>query len=285
MPNFPIVDSHVHLYDVKRLNYSWLAGVPKINRTYLLEDFDKARAKVNVDKLVFAEVAVDLGLHIEEARFVQEIADKDARLCGIVAHVPLEKGPEVEHDIILLKKIRNVRGIRRLIETEHNPAFCIEPPFLEALRLLPKHDLTFDICVKHTAMAYAIELVKRCPEVSFVLDHIGKPDIKNSLHEPWRSLIKELARMPNVVCKISGAVTEADHQLWTAEQVKPYVAYAIESFGFDRVMYGSDWTVSELTHKYPVWVDILDDVVKGSSEDDLRKLYRETAIRTYRLPA
>jgi len=285
MPNFPIVDSHVHLYDVKRLNYGWLAGVPKINRTYLLEDFDKARAKVNVDKLVFAEVAVDPGLHIEEARFVQEIADKDARLCGIVAHVPLEKGPEVEHDINLLKKIRNVRGIRRLIETERNPAFCLEPRFLGALRLLPKYDLTFDICVKHTAMAYAIELVKRCPEVSFVLDHIGKPDIKNGLNEPWRSQIKELARLPNVVCKISGVVTEADHQLWTAEQVKPYVSHAIESFGFDRVMYGSDWTVSELTHEYPVWVDILDDVVKGSSEDELHKLYRETAIWTYRLPA
>ena len=178
-----------------------------------------------------------------------------------------------------------MRGIRRLIETERNPAFCLEPPFLGALRLLPKYDLTFDICVKHTAMAYAVELVKRCPEVSFVLDHIGKPDIKNSLHEPWRSLIKELARMPNVVCKISGVVTEADHQLWTAEQVKPYVAHAIESFGFDRVMYGSDWTVSELTHQYPVWVDIVDDVVKGSSEDELRKLYRETAIRTYCLPA
>ena len=284
MPNFPIVDSHVHLYDVKRLNYGWLTGVPKINRTYLLEDFDRARAKVNVDKLVFAEVAVDPGLHIEEARFVQEMADKDARLCGIVAHVPLEKGPEVEHDISLLKKLRNVRGIRRLIETERNPAFCLELPFLGALRLLPKYDLTFDICVKHTAMAYAIELVKRCPEVSFVLDHIGKPDIKNGLHEPWRSQITELARLPNVVCKISGVVTEADHQLWTAEQVKPYVAHAIESFGFDRVMYGSDWTVSELTHKYPVWVDIVDEAVKGSSEDELRKLYRETAIRTYRLP-
>ncbi len=285
MPNFPIVDSHVHLYDVKRLTYSWLTGVPKINRTYLLEDFDKARAKVNVDKMVFAEVAVDPGLHIEEAKFVQEMADSDARLSGIVAHLPLEKGPEVEREIGVLKKMRNVRGIRRLIETERNPAFCLEPQFLSALRLLPKHDLTFDICVKHTAMAYAIELVKRCPEVSFVLDHIGKPDIKNGLREPWWGQIKELARFPNVVCKISGVVTEADHQSWKAEQVKPYVAHVIESFGFNRVMYGSDWTVSELTHPYPVWVDILDDVVKGSSEDELRKLYRETAIQTYRLPA
>jgi L-fuconolactonase len=285
MPNFPIVDSHVHLYDVKRFSYGWLAGVPKINRTYLLEDFDKARGAVAVDKIVFAEVAVDPGLHLGEAGFIQELADRDHRLCGIVAHLPLEKGTAVEADIVALKKLRNVKGIRRLIETERNPAFSLEPPFIAALRLLPKYDLTFDICVKHTGMAYALELVKRCPEVSFVLDHIGKPDIKNALREPWWGQIKEMARYPNVVCKVSGVITEADHQKWTVDEVKPYVAHVIESFGFDRVMYGSDWTVSELSHAYPAWVDIIDEVTRGSSDQELRKLYRETAIRTYRLPA
>jgi L-fuconolactonase len=91
--------------------------------------------------------------------------------------------------------------------------------------------------------------------------------------------------MPNVVCKISGVITEADHQAWTAEEVKPYVARAIECFGFDRVLYGSDWTVSELTHPYPAWIDLLDDVVAGASEAELRSLYCDNAIRTYRLGA
>src|SRR4051812_34331854 len=99
MPEFPIVDSHVHLYDVQRLSYGWLAGVPKINRTYLLEDFDAARGPVEVDKLVFAEVAVDPGKHIDEAAFVQKMADGDPRLAGMVAHLPLEKGVAVEADI------------------------------------------------------------------------------------------------------------------------------------------------------------------------------------------
>src|SRR5450432_1014721 len=175
MPNFPIVDSHVHLYDVTKLRYSWLNGTPKINRTYLLEDFDKARGAVEVDKIIFAEVAVDPGLHLDEAAFVQKMADRDPRLCGIVAHAPLEKGKAVETNLVSLKALRNVRGVRRLIETERNPAFCLEPTFLEGLRLLPKYDLSFDICIKHTAMAYALELVKRCPEVEFILDHIGKP--------------------------------------------------------------------------------------------------------------
>jgi len=283
MPEFPIVDSHVHLYDVKRLSYGWLAGVPKIDRTYLLEDFDAARGPVEVDKLVFAEVAVDPGKHFDEAAFVQEMADRDPRLAGIIAHLPLEKGERVEADIERLKQFRNLRGIRRLIETERNPAFCLEPGFLAALRLLPRHGLTFDICVKGFAMTYAIELARRCPQVSFVLDHIGKPDIKNGLREPWWSQMRELARLPNVVCKISGVITEADHANWTADEVKPYVAHAIECFGFDRVMYGSDWTVSELTHPYPRWVDILDEVVAGSSVGERRKLYRDTAILIYRL--
>ena len=119
MPEFPIVDSHVHLYDVKRLSYGWLKGVPKINRTYGPADFHKARGAVEVEKYVFAEVAVDPGLHLEEARYVQELADADPKLAGMIGHLPLEKGPSaVEADIAALKKFRCLRGIRRLIETE-----------------------------------------------------------------------------------------------------------------------------------------------------------------------
>ena len=103
MPTFPIVDSHVHLYDVDRLRYGWLAAVPKIDRTYGLADFDAARGPVEVDGIVFAEVAVDPGLHLEEARHVQGLADRDPRLCGMVAHAPLEKGPSVEADILALE--------------------------------------------------------------------------------------------------------------------------------------------------------------------------------------
>ena len=132
-------------------------------------------------------------------------------------------------------------------------------------------------------MAYALELVRRCPDVQFVLDHIGKPSIRHGLREPWWSQMRELAALPNVVVKLSGVVTEADHAAWRPEQVTPYVAHVIETFGFDRVMYGSDWTVSNLTHRYPQWVDILDGVVTGASADELTKLYRGTASRIYRL--
>lgn len=283
MPGFPIVDAHVHIYDVDRLDCPWLEAVPPIARTHTLADLDKERGPVEIDKIVFAEVAVAPGRHIEEAAWVQSIADKDPRLAGMVAHLPMEKGAIVEADIEELKAFGALRGIRRLIETERDYSFCLEPGFLEALRLLPRHNLTFDICVKHWGLVFAIELARRCPEVSFVLDHIGKPGIKHGLREPWWSQMKELARAPNVMCKVSGVITEADKQAWKPEEIMPYVAHAIECFGFDRVLYGSDWTVSKLSHAYPQWVDMIDRVIAGSSEAEQRKLYRDNAIRVYRL--
>ncbi len=285
MPDFPIVDSHVHLYDVKRLSYRWLKSVPKIDWTHLLADFDEARGTVAVDKIVFAEVWVDKGRHLEEAAFVQEMADADPRLCGMVAHLPVENGTAIEADLLTLREFKTLRGIRRLIEIEANPAFCLDPDFIAGVKLVGRHGLTFDICVKHWALVFGIELARRCPEVTFVLDHIGKPGIKHGLREPWWSQLRELAKLPNVVCKISGVITEADHSVWTREQVKPYVAHAIDCFGFDRIMYGSDWPVSALTHAYPTWVEIVDEVVRGSGETEVRKLYRDNSIRVYRLPA
>ncbi len=283
MPDFPIIDSHVHLYDTTRLRYGWLAGVPQIDRSYGLADFDAARAHVQVDGIVFAEVAVDPGLHIREAEFVQQMANTDARLRGMVAHAPVHKGVAVEQDLHALAHFATLRGIRRLIQGEADPGMCLTPDFIAGVHTVGRHGLPFDICIKSFAMAYALELVRRCPDVQFVLDHIGKPDIRYGLREPWWSQMRELAAMPNVVVKLSGVITEADHAAWTADQVKPYVAHVIETFGFSRVMYGSDWTVSELTHRYPQWVEILDEVLAGCSASELRQVYRGTASRVYQL--
>lgn len=284
MPDFPIVDSHVHLYDVEKLSYPWLANVPRINRSYGLADFDAARGPVEVEALVFAEVWVGPGLHLDEAAWVQDLADRDPRLQGMIAHLPLELGPDaVKADLEKLLQHSTLRGIRRLIEIELDPRFCLEPGFLAALKLLPQHDLVFDICVKHWCLPFAVELAKRCPDVTFVLDHLGKPGIKHDMWQPWADLMAELGRLPNVICKVSGVITETDHANWQKGEVLPYLRHAIECFGFDRLMYGSDWTVSELTHAYPDWVAIIDEAMQGTSEAERRQLYRETARRVYRL--
>jgi len=283
MPDFPIIDSHVHLYDIEKLNYSWMSGVPQLAHTTRMPEFDQARGSIDVEQLVFVEVDVDPGFHLDEARFVAGLAEKDKKIGAIVAHAPIHKGKSVEADLVDLKTIPGVKGVRRLLQQEPDPTAILNPAFIDGVKLLKKYDLSFDICIKHYQLAYAIELIKRCPDVSFIFDHIGKPDIRNAIVEPWKSQMRELARLPNVVCKISGVVTEADHKSWTREQLRPYIEHTIDVFGFNRVMFGSDWTVATLALDYPTWVDILDEILTKASLAEKRKFWRETAISAYKL--
>ena len=283
MPDFPIVDAHVHLCNPQRLSYGWMKNAPSLDRLVLPEHLVKAAAPVEIDRFVFVEVDVDNPEHLAEAQWVEELSKSEPRLSGMVASLPLEKGKAVEPELDELLRHRSLRGIRRLIQDKPDPDFCIRPGFIEALKLLAPKDLVFDICIYHPQMPSAIEMVRRCPEVRFVLDHIGKPGIKAGLLDPLRQHVKTLAAMPNVHCKISGVITEADHRNWAREQLKPYILHAIDSFGFDRVMYGGDWHVLELAGTYPQWVEILDWAVAGASAAEKRKLFRDNAIRFYRL--
>jgi L-fuconolactonase len=283
MPSFPIVDSHVHLYDPGLLSYAWMAEHPTLLRPHLTADFDRARGPVAVDTMVFVEVDVDASLRQQEAAWVAEQAAADPRIRGMVASAPLERGAAVRDDLDRLAEHRVLRGIRRLIQAEPDPDFCLQPTFVEGVRLLAGYGLSFDLGIRHHQLAQATRLVQLCPDVSFVLDHIGKPAITDGLLEPWRTQMRELAALPNIVCKISGVVTEADHARWSREQLRPYIDHAIDCFGFQRVMYGGDWPVLELAGTYVAWVDIVDWILEGCSEDEKRALFRETAIRTYRL--
>jgi L-fuconolactonase len=284
LPDFPIVDAHVHIYDPTAISFAWMRGVPLLNKRHDPAYYDERTTGVTIDKLVFLEVDADEGRNLDEARWVAEMAKSEPRLQAIVASMALEKGRAVEPDIATYAKMPLARGVRRLIQGHVNePGWCLRPPFVEAVKLLPQYGLTFDICILHPQMAEAIELARRCPEVSFILDHIGKPGIKDGIREPWWSQMKELATLPNVICKISGAVTEADHKTWTYDQVAPYVSHAIECFGFDRCAFGGDWPVAELAIRYAEWVAMVDRITAGANEADLLRLYRETAIRFYRL--
>jgi L-fuconolactonase len=281
MPDFPIIDTHVHLYDPNRFRFSWLAG--KLLPPHLLPEFDAMRGAVEVEGIVWVEVAADPGQHLEEARFVADLAATAPRLQGMVAAAPLEHGDGVRADLEQLAALPLVKGVRWLLQNEPDPAFCLRPGFIEGIKLLPDHGLFFDLCIFHHQLANVIELVRRCPEVRFILDHIAKPGIKAGLFDPWRTELAQLAAMPNVWCKISGVITEADHSAWTREQLRPYIRHVAESFGFDRTMFGSDWPVSEFTHRYPAWVEIVDWALADCSEAERRKLFRDNAIAAYNL--
>jgi L-fuconolactonase len=148
---------------------------------------------------------------------------------------------------------------------------------------MPEYNLSFDICIDHRHMANTIELVRRCPNTRFILDHIGKPDIKNHVLDPWREQLKTLAGFPNVWCKMSGLVTEADHKTWTRNDLRPYIDHVLACFGFERTAFGGDWPVAFQAARYKQWLDALLWAVEGCSHNELRKLFRDNGRMFYRL--
>jgi len=284
MPDLPIVDSHLHLWDPTRFRMGWLDGLERLNRPHVLEDFDAATAGLDVEAMVYLQVEVDPAYALLEARWVEELARRDPRIRGIVAWAPLEHGERARAVVeALVRDTPHLKGIRRLIQDEPDPGFCARPEFVRGVQLLPDYGLSFDICIFHHQLPAAIELVRQCPEVSFVLDHIGKPDIRSGQMEPWAERVTTLAGFPNVMCKISGAVTEADHAAWTADDLAPYIRHAMAAFGEDRVMFGGDWPVSTLASPYRRWVETLDALTADVSTEARRKLWNANARRFYRL--
>ena len=283
MPDFPIIDTHLHIWDTRARPYPWLADHPAIDRPFLLPDFDAATGPVTVERMVFVQGEAAPSHGFDEARWVASEAERDPRIAAMVAWAPLEKGAAVAEDLERLATFPILRGIRRLIQSEADLDFCLRPDFIEGVRTLGRFGLSFDICIDRRHMANAVAFAGRCPDVPMVLDHIGKPDIAGAEFQPWAEQIREMARLPHVVCKLSGVATEADHRTWTRDQLKPYIQTAAEAFGFDRLMFGGDWPVSTLAIGYPEWVETLEWALDRPDPGDCRKLFQGTARAFYRL--
>lgn len=282
MPQFPIIDTHVHLWDPARLRYRWLDDMRPLNRRHGLEEFRQACGPVPVAKMIFVECGCDPSQSLDEARWVMELSRADSRIEGMVVHAPLENGAGAEAAVARLAELPAARGVRRLLQDERAD-FCVQPDFVRGVKLLPKYGLSFDLCIKHPQLASVIALVRQCPEVTFILDHIGKPDIKAGRLDPWRAELRELARLENVCCKLSGLATEADWATWTAADLRPYIEHTLECFGPGRVLFGGDWPVSTLATNYPRWVTAVDEALRGCSAEDLQRVYVKNAERVYRV--
>ncbi|GLV56248.1 amidohydrolase [Dictyobacter sp. S3.2.2.5] len=284
MPDFPIIDTHVHLWDPERFRMSWLDENALLNRRYELPKYHQHTEGIDIEGMVYIEVDIDPHYTLIEPRWVAEQARQDPRLRAIVAYAPVENGERVRSYLDELVSISPlIKGVRRLLQGEQDHTYCLRPDFIRGVQILPEYGLSFDICVRHTQLESAIELVRRCPDTAFILDHIAKPDIKDHLLDPWRRHIEALAAQPNVVCKISGLVTEADPEHWTLEDLAPYVDHVISAFGEDRILYGGDWPVALQATSYPRWVETLDALTSHLSPSARRKLWVDNARKFYRL--
>jgi L-fuconolactonase len=279
-----VVDAHHHLWDTRRVRYPLFEHIPALNRPFDVGDFDLVAAEVGVDASVCVEAASAGADGMAELSWLRQQADRSSRVRAIVAWAPIEQPglPDYLARIAGLNDSRVV-GVRRSFEFETDD-FPSRPEVVAGARRLARAGLSFDLVLFHPSLKAAIELVRQCPEVSFILDHLGKPPIREHQLQPWSTQIAELAALPNVVCKISGMTTEAARETWTVDDLAPYFHRAVDCFGWDRLLFGSDWPVCNLAGGYDSWRRAVDALLTGVSSADRTKFFVGNATRTYRLP-
>ena len=284
MSHGPIIDSHVHLWDPTRFRMPWLDDNEKIGKPFGLPEFREHSAGIEVEGIVYLQVEVTPPYSLLEAQWVADQPNDGPPILGIVPWAPMEDGDRARSFLDAMVAIDpRIKGIRRLYQSEPDIDFCIRPDFIRGVQILPEYGLSFDLGVFHQHLKNTITLVRACPEVSFILDHMAKPNIKDGLRDPWFDEIRQLAALPNVVSKISGIVNEADWDHWTVDDLKPYVEHVLEQFGEDRVMFGGDWPVVLMASPYRRWAETVDTLTAGLSDMARRKLWNENARRVYRL--
>ena len=276
-----IIDTHQHLWDLDLFSYSWCRDVSRLNRSFRMQDYLEATRGLELAKSVHLEADVDEPYMLGETKYILSLADQDNPLTGVVACCRPEKATFKAYLDEIVGHPR-LKGLRRILHTQ--PDELSETPlFAQNVRLLENYGLSFDICVLARQLPLAIRLVKECPGVSFILDHCGVPQVKEKQLDPWRAYIREVAKFSNVACKVSGVVAYADHERWTSEDLRPFVEHVIECFGWDRVMFGSDWPVCTQAASFKQWVEALMFITRDASEADRAKLFHDNAERVYRL--
>jgi len=271
-------DTHVHFFNLSRFDYHWLKNAPEINREFTIEDFQAASKKSNIGKILFVESGAAAGLGIEEATWVSSLTERDSRIKGIIANLDISQRKIVSSDLQKLTNLKLLKGIRCGFPKNAHES----DKFINGLNLLAAKHLSYDINVPYNQLSNATKLIRKCPRNTFVLDHMGNPDIKTGEMEIWKAGIKEISELPNVFCKVSGIITKSGKD-WTTSLLEPYFMQVVESFGLERLMYGGDWPVVLLAGSYLSWSRTFEELTEGFSNNELLQIYNKNADRIYQL--
>jgi L-fuconolactonase len=274
------IDAHQHFWIYDPIEYEWIdKSMASIRR-----DFLPGEVKLLLEKNGFqGSIAVQARQKIEETRWLLELADANPCIVGVVGWVDL-RSPRLREDLESFANKPKLVGIRHIVQSEPDD-FLLGPDFLHGISILQEFDLAYDILIYSKHLPVAAKFVERFPRQRFVLDHLAKPPIKSGAIDAWARGIRELASFPNVFAKLSGLVTEADWEKWTAADIRPYLDVAFESFGPGRLMIGSDWPVCTVAASYERTMDVVKDYLAGYSEEERAGVLGGNGAKFWRLGA
>ena len=271
------IDAHQHFWKFDPRRDSWITDEMSIlKRDFSPEDLAPELAARNID----GSVAVQTAQSEEETSYLLELAAHSTRIAGVVGWVDMLSA-RAEERLRYFSKFERLRGFRHIVQSEPDDRFLLNPDFLRGIRLLRKFDFTYDILIYPRQLPAAVEFAARFPEQRFVIDHMAKPEIKARKTREWAAQIRLLAANPNVFCKVSGLVTEAEHADWKPSDLKPYLDIVFEVFGEDRLMYGSDWPVCLLAGSYERVYALVDDYTRSLGREGRAKFFGGNAARFY----
>jgi L-fuconolactonase len=283
MPKPPVIDSHIHFWDPSRMRYAWLDQLPGLRRAFRPEHLQTGAVRINA--MVFVEADRRQSEALTEVEWASALsAPSRPPVAGIVAAAALES-PGADGELDALAGSRDVKGVRRLLQ-DTRPGFALEPSFVRAVQSLAGRDLVFDVCVRQHQLAEVRALVEQCPEVTFVLDHVGKPRVGPLPDRSWLVEIERLAALSNVRCKLSGLTSEVLDPIGFGGQsglFRPYLEHAVQQFGPSRCMFGSDWPVASLTVTYEGWYEYVLAALMDLSAAEIAQVLGGTAVQVYRL--
>jgi L-fucono-1,5-lactonase len=273
------IDAHQHFWRYDAARDAWITdGMSALKHDFLPEQLVAEMEKNGID----ASIAVQADQSEEETLFLLGLAERSERIAGVVGWIDL-RSPAIEERLRFFSRFSKLRGFRHIAQSEPDDYFLMRPDFTRGISLLRQFNFTYDILIYPRQLPAAIELVKKFPEQSFVIDHLAKPDIRSGSSRSWAAQMREIAQSPNVRCKLSGLVTEADWRGWKPGDFTPYLDVAFPAFGPERVMFGSDWPVCLLAGSYAQVKGIVEDYVDRRAAGDKQKIFGGNAARFYGL--
>jgi L-fuconolactonase len=273
-----MIDSHQHFWQVGRFDYPWMsADLGVLYRDYLPEDLSPILQQHQIRQTVLVQASNS----VAESRWLLDLADTSNFIAGVVGWVDLTSA-DVDAQLDELSQPK-LKGVRHLVESEPNDDWLIQPSVLAGLRKLSARGLSYDLLVHTRHLKHVPLIAEACPDLALVIDHLAKPPVARNEINEWSHALEPLARYPNIHCKLSGLVTEANWDSWHVDDLRPFIDCALDLFGTDRMMFGSDYPVCLLAATYDRVLNAFQEILNTLSDTDREKIFAGNAAKFYRL--